>query len=230
METDVKLIPENGFIKLFRNIEQWEWYTEPNVMRLFIHCLIKANHASKKWRGIIIHAGSFVTSYSKLAQDLKLSERNIRTSLKHLKSTGEVTLKTTSQYSIISINNWSSYQQYDTRVDTQVTGDRHTGDRQVTTNNNDKNDKNINNNILGQKQKFKKPRLEEIKNYCLERKNNVDAEKFFNYYESVDWHIGKNKMKNWQACVRNWEKNTRSNNNTKQEENTNNYDNYNPYC
>lgn len=75
--------------------------------------------------------------------------------------------------------------------------------------------------------KFKKPTLEEIQSYCLERKNNVDAEKFFNYYESVDWHIGKNKMKNWQACVRNWEKNTRSN---KQEENTNNYDNYNPYC
>lgn len=230
METDVKLIPENGFIKLFRNIEQWEWYTEPNVMRLFIHCLIKANHASKKWRGVTIHAGSFVTSYSKLAQDLKLSEQNIRTSLKHLKSTGELTLKTTSQYSLISINNWNEYQQFDTRTNIQLTDDQHSVNTRLTTNNNDNNDKNINNNILGQDKKFKKPSLEEIKNYCLERKNNVDAEKFFNYYESVDWHIGKNKMKNWQACVRNWEKNTRSNNNTKQEENTNNYDNYNPYC
>lgn len=224
-------ISQNGFVKLFRNIVDWEWYTEPNVVRLFIHCLIKANHAPKKWQGIIIHAGSFVTSYSKLAQDLKLSERNIRTAINRLKSTGELTHSTTSRYSIITVNNWNEYQSGDTRIDTQLTGCRQTSDRQVTTNNNDKNDKNIYKNILysGQKTKFKKPSLEEIESYCSERKNNVDAQRFFDYYESVDWHIGKNKMKNWQACIRNWEKNTR-NSYAKQEENTFNELPYNPYC
>ena len=54
-------------------------------------------------------------------------------------------------------------------------------------------------------QNFKKPSIEEIKSYCSERKNNVNAEKFFNFYESKGWLIGKNKMKDWKACVRTWE-------------------------
>ncbi len=53
---------------------------------------------------------------------------------------------------------------------------------------------------------FKKPKLEEVLEYCLERNNNIDAESFINFYESKDWKIGKNKMKDWKAAVRTWEK------------------------
>ena len=56
--------------------------------------------------------------------------------------------------------------------------------------------------------KFIKPSLEEIKNYCIERKNNVNEEKFFNYYESNGWKVGKNSMKDWKAAIRTWEKNS----------------------
>lgn len=55
--------------------------------------------------------------------------------------------------------------------------------------------------------KFIKPTLQEIKDYCLERKNNVNAEKFINYYESNGWKVGKNSMKCWKACIRTWETN-----------------------
>ena len=55
--------------------------------------------------------------------------------------------------------------------------------------------------------RFKKPTLEEVKAYCLERKNNVDAEKFIDYYESNGWRVGKNPMSNWKAAVRTWERN-----------------------
>lgn len=58
--------------------------------------------------------------------------------------------------------------------------------------------------------KFVKPTLEEVRNYCLERKNNVNAEKFIDFYEAKDWYIGKNKMKDWKAAVRTWERNTSS--------------------
>ena len=54
--------------------------------------------------------------------------------------------------------------------------------------------------------KFTKPTLDEIRNYCLERKNSINAEAFFDFYESKDWMVGKNKMKDWKACVRTWEK------------------------
>lgn len=55
------------------------------------------------------------------------------------------------------------------------------------------------------RKKFIKPTVEEVRNYCLERKNNVDPEKFIDFYEAKDWYIGKNKMKDWKAAVRTWE-------------------------
>ena len=58
---------------------------------------------------------------------------------------------------------------------------------------------------------FKKPTLDEVKNYCILRKNNIDAEAFINFYESKDWQIGKEKMKSWKACVRTWESREKKN-------------------
>ena len=52
---------------------------------------------------------------------------------------------------------------------------------------------------------FKKPTLDEVKNYCILRKNNIEAEAFIDFYESKNFYIGKNKMKDWKACVRTWE-------------------------
>lgn len=56
-------------------------------------------------------------------------------------------------------------------------------------------------------EKFIKPTVEEVKAYCAERKNNVDAEHFVDYYESNGWSVGKAHMKDWRATVRSWEKN-----------------------
>jgi hypothetical protein len=58
---------------------------------------------------------------------------------------------------------------------------------------------------------FLKPTVIDIKEFCKERKNNVDCETFYDFYESKDWLIGKNKMKNWKACVRTWEKRNNKN-------------------
>lgn len=54
--------------------------------------------------------------------------------------------------------------------------------------------------------KFIKPMIEEIRAYCLERKNGVDPERFYDFYESKGWLIGRTKMKDWRASVRTWEK------------------------
>tara|TARA_R110000850_G_scaffold189076_1_gene314738 strand:- start:427 stop:1092 length:666 start_codon:yes stop_codon:yes gene_type:complete len=56
--------------------------------------------------------------------------------------------------------------------------------------------------------RFKKPSVEEIQSYCKERGNNVESEKFFNFYESNGWKVGKNGMKDWKASVRTWESNS----------------------
>ena len=53
---------------------------------------------------------------------------------------------------------------------------------------------------------FTKPTIDEIQDYCIERNNNVNAEQFFDYYESNGWKVGKNSMKDWKAAVRTWER------------------------
>ena len=55
--------------------------------------------------------------------------------------------------------------------------------------------------------RFTAPTLEEVKEYCAERKNGVDAERFVNYYMANGWKVGKNPMKDWKAAVRTWERN-----------------------
>ncbi len=68
---------------------------------------------------------------------------------------------------------------------------------------------NINNNNLtdsNKKARFKKPSVDDIVDYCKDRNNNIDAEAFIDFYESKDWKIGKNKMKDWKAAVRTWER------------------------
>lgn len=79
-------------------------------------------------------------------------------------------------------------------------------------NNNIDNYKDIynNNNIYNKPEKrFKKPTIDEIKTYCLERKNTINAEQFFDFYESKGWKIGNSPMKDWKASVRTWEKKER---------------------
>lgn len=75
-------------------------------------------------------------------------------------------------------------------------------------------------NTTTKRKRFEKPTLSEIKEYCIERNNNVDAQHFYDYYESNGWKVGKNAMKNWQAAVRTWEKNSYTNT-TKQTKKTN---------
>lgn len=66
----------------------------------------------------------------------------------------------------------------------------------------------INTNITynNKREFFKKPNVIEIKDYCLERNNNIDADSFFDFYESKNWFVGKNKMKDWKASIRTWER------------------------
>lgn len=66
-----------------------------------------------------------------------------------------------------------------------------------------------------QRKRFIPPTLDEVKVYCQERKNNVDAERWFDYYTSNGWQVGKNKMKDWKAAVRTWERNGYSNSKAK---------------
>ena len=131
-----------GYIKLYRKMLNWEWYTDIPVRIIFEHCLLKANHKGNKWQGQIIDAGSFITSYEKLSIETGLTVQQVRTALNKLKSTGEITYKSTSRYSMITVKNWIEYQEDNTQNNKQITNKQQTNNKQITTNKNDKNDKN----------------------------------------------------------------------------------------
>lgn len=186
----------NGWVKLFRSTREWEWYGDYAVLTLWIHILLEANYAEKQWQGVVVGVGEMATSVAKLAFETGLSVQQTRTALKKLESTNEITCKTTNKYTLIRVNKWDEYQ-----TNNKQTTNNPTNEQQQDKNIRRKEDKNIYN------MRFKKPTIDEIRAYCQERKNAVDPEKFWNYYESNGWKVGKNPMKDWRACIRGtWEK------------------------
>lgn len=117
---------DEGFIKLYRKMLNWEWYTDINTKVLFLHCLLKANYKEAKWQGVTIERGSFVTSIRHLADETGFTIQQTRTALEHLTSTHEITQKKTSKYTIITIVSYSKYQADNTENNTQKTHRKHT--------------------------------------------------------------------------------------------------------
>jgi len=85
------------------------------------------------------------------------------------------------------------------------------GSVKISTDNTNINITNTNLTDSNKKAFFKKPTLDEVKNYCILRKNNIEAESFIDFYESKGWQIGKEIMKSWKACVRTWESREKKN-------------------
>ncbi len=100
----------DGFISLHRSLLDWEWYGNKNVRMLFIHLLMRVNWKDSRWQGVEIERGSIVTSYEKLAKETKMSVQEVRTALNKLKSTGEITCKTTNKFTLINVVNFKKFQ------------------------------------------------------------------------------------------------------------------------
>lgn len=117
------------YIKLSRKILEWEWYSDINTKTLFLHMLLKANWKDGRFQGVEIPAGSFVSSYQVLSQETGLSVQNIRTSLGHLKKTGEVTVNQHPKFSVFTIKNYVKYQS----ANSQLTVNQQATNSQLTT-------------------------------------------------------------------------------------------------
>ena len=156
-----------GWIKLHRSMLDWEWYDDPNTMRVFLHCLLKANHTTKKWRGVEIKRGQFLSSYEGIGLELKLSRQKVRTAMDKLALTNEVTNQSNTQSTMFTVVAYDSYQEATndstnkqptsnqpvTNDSTNkqptsnqpVTNEQPTDNQRVTTTKNDKKEKNVNN-------------------------------------------------------------------------------------
>ena len=130
-----------GWVKLHRQLLDWEWYNDVNTTRVFLHLLIVANHKDNNWRGITIKRGQRLTSISALANETNLSIKNIRTSIKRLKSTNEVASHSTAQHTVFTMVNYDLYQE----GANEVANKGQAKGKQRATNKNDKNENNDNN-------------------------------------------------------------------------------------
>ena len=124
---------DTSWIKLFRKFMDWEWYGDKNTKVLFIHLLLKANYQEKSWKGIRIGRGQFITSVKHLSDDVGLTTQEVRTSLKKLKSTKDITIKTTNKYSIITIENFDKYQSVGKEISNQITNGKQANNKPLTT-------------------------------------------------------------------------------------------------
>lgn len=102
---------DKEYIKLFRRLLKWEWYTDVNTKVLFIHCLLKANWKDGSWHGYTYKRGQFITSLASLARETGLTVKEVRTALKHLERTGEVASWHDSKIRIITVKSYDQYQQ-----------------------------------------------------------------------------------------------------------------------
>ncbi len=102
-----------GWIKIYNKFLQWEWFDIAEMVQLFLYLLLNANYKDVVWRGVTVKRGQLITSRDKMCKDLRLTDRKIRTCLSRLKTTGEISIKTTNKYSIITICKYNEYQNED---------------------------------------------------------------------------------------------------------------------
>lgn len=111
-----------GWVKLYRSLNGWGWKTDPNVTALWVHLLTNANFENGYYLGYEIPAGSLPAGIPTLSLKTGLTPSQIRTAIKKLKMTGEIAVRITPKFSIISITKWSEYQADDRQVDSLIAG------------------------------------------------------------------------------------------------------------
>ena len=99
-----------GYVKLHRHTMHWRWYTDPNVFRVFIHLLLNASYKDYEWNNETLLKGQLITTRRRLASELRMDESAVTRALKKLTSTGEIKIKTTNKYSVVTIVKWDFYQ------------------------------------------------------------------------------------------------------------------------
>lgn len=195
----------SGRIKLHRKVIDNPISNNIELLWLFSYLLLKANHQQNTFfvwsQKITVVPWQFVWSQMKIADHFWLSRNKIIRYLKVLEDEKIVNIKWYTKYSLFTIVNRQSYQDTEHQIDNKWTSNEH----QIDTNKKEKKEKNVNNDTKVNNNIFKKPTTEAIKEYCKERNNQIDAQRFINYYDSIWWMVWKNKMKDWKATIRWWE-------------------------
>ena len=193
----------SGWIKIDREITSHWIFKDEWKFRNWIDLLTLVNHSEQKVniKGTVLTCkrGETLCSLDTLAKRWNCDKSKVRRFLKLLESDSMIELKSEHITTRLTICKYDTYQGERNADETQVKRKRNASETQTTPNKNDKKERML----------FIVPSLKEVSAYCQERNNNVDSQKFFDFYESKGWMVGKNKMKDWKAAVRTWEDKTK---------------------
>ncbi len=200
-----------GYIKLYRRMMKWGWYTDTPTKCVFLHLLFLACYEPCYFKGVHLEPGQAVSSIRQIATDTGLTVKQVRTAINHLKETQEVAQLPYGKFSVFTVNNYNDYQCTGTDEGKQRAQEGHS----EGTLSNIKKNKEVKNTPYNPPQgdegvsvpkRFVPPTPEEVNAYCRERNNGIDGSEFCDFYTSKGWKVGKNPMKDWKAAVRTWER------------------------
>ena len=149
-----------GWFKIYRQIEDWEWYKSPNTRHLFEHLIGRANVEPKRFKGTLLHRGELITSVGHLSDQTGLSMNQVRLALRNLESTGEIICQRTNRWTKVKVTNFNKYQNvkcdsstdFNRAKNIQNTNTSQTDDSRSTLSKEDKEVKNSKNLITQEKQ------------------------------------------------------------------------------
>lgn len=175
---------------------------------VWMYLLLSATHkeidAVFKGERIILKPGQLITGRKSISEKFKISESKVQRILKCFENEHQIEQQTSNKNRLISVINWEVYQGYGQQTEQPVNSNRTTVEQLLNTNNNVITEQcNTENKRV---RNFVPPTLEDVQSYCSERKNSIDPEKFIDFYSSKGWMVGKNKMKDWKAALRTWER------------------------
>lgn len=185
-----------GWIRLDRAIQDHFLWREPEALKLWLHLLMAASLTDKatvfNGQMLNIRRGDLVFGLNAASAKLGVSISKLRKYLNWFEKDQMISRQKTNKFSIISITNYSQYQD----IDKQTTRKAQASDKQTTTTI----------QVTSNNKQSIPPTVEEVRAYCQARGNGIDPEMFIAFYETRGWKIGKERMKSWKACVVTWEK------------------------
>lgn len=207
-------MPElSGFVNLYRRLLRWEWHAHPNTLSVFIHLLLLASFRDTEWHGQKILRGQAIIGRKQLAQECGISEREVRTAIEHLKTTGDIATRSTNRFTVVTLVNYGKYQpnprnsdqQNDQQSATQSTSQTPTSDHIVKILEKNKNSKRERGGTAPALT-FDPPGVDEVRSYMLERGYPDEAERFFSTYARQGWRLTNGLlMTDWRAAVDSWQ-------------------------
>lgn len=170
--------------------------TDWNLVGAWVAIIAMARYEPTTFAGESIQRGEFGFTYRMLQESWGKSPNKLKAIFDHFQGHEMIEVRHTRRCSVCRVLNYERYQSSNASDN-------------ATNNASDNGNKNIEKvKKESARARFKVPSVEEVKDYCQERSNGVDAQRFHDYYQANGWTQGRGKpLKDWQAAVRTWERN-----------------------